>query len=531
MALKGVAKTDDTGVAVAVPVPDLDELREISQRWSLGLHDDELSVYQALIEGALGSYEYVDAMYDGSKPEAPDRSSYRPDDADNELGAWYVRCDLQDIDSGPLSGKTFAIKDNVAVAGVPMMNGSRIVEGYVPTIDATVVSRILAAGGRILGKSACEDLCFSGASHTCATGPIRNPWDTSRTSGGSSGGSGALVAAGEVDMAIAGDQGGSIRMPSAFCGNVGLKPTFGLVPYTGAYPIEWTIDHLGPIARNMDDLATFLTAIAGPDGNDPRQPHAPSGINYSDGMDDGIDGLKIGVVAEGFGWEGLSDPVSDALVEAAAGRLADAGAAVESVSVPEHRDALHVWNVIATDGAMWQMIRGNGYGMNYRGRFDPEQIEHTHRGWRAHAELTSKTLKFVLLCAEHTFSHTGGGAYARASNVRPKINAAVDAALADYDVLCYPTLPFPATKIPSSDAPIDEYVARALEMIPNTAVSNVTGNPDLTIPVAAGGGMPVGMSIVGRQWDERTLIRVGRAYEKLVGGFALSPMAKERLDG
>jgi len=314
------------GVAVAVPVPDLDELREISQRWSLGLHDDELSVYQALIEGALGSYEYVDAMYDGSKPEAPDRSSYRPDDADNELGAWYVRCDLQDIDSGPLSGKTFAIKDNVAVAGVPMMNGSRIVEGYVPTIDATVVSRILAAGGRILGKSACEDLCFSGASHTCATGPIRNPWDTSRTSGGSSGGSGALVAAGEVDMAIAGDQGGSIRMPSAFCGNVGLKPTFGLVPYTGAYPIEWTIDHLGPIARNMDDLATFLTAIAGPDGNDPRQPHAPSGINYSDGMPDGIYGTQSGVAAEGFARYGLRDPVSDSLVGADAARPAAHGA-------------------------------------------------------------------------------------------------------------------------------------------------------------------------------------------------------------
>ena len=139
----------------------------------------------------------------------PERPSYRPDDVDNELGAWYYRCDISESESGALAGKTFAIKDNSAVAGVPMMNGSRIVEGYVPLRDATVVARILEAGGRILGKSACEDLCFSGASHTCATGPIRNPWDTTRTAGGSSGGSGALVAAGEVDMAIAGDQGGS----------------------------------------------------------------------------------------------------------------------------------------------------------------------------------------------------------------------------------------------------------------------------------------------------------------------------------
>ena len=514
---------------MAIPAPELEELREISQRWGLEIGDGALAVFQALVAGALGSYHEVDAMYEASKPSAPDRSSYRPDDSDNELGAWYYRCDIQESDSGPLAGKTFAIKDNTTVGGVPMMNGSRTVEGYVPLRDATVVTRILAAGGRILGKSACEDLCFSGASHTCATGPIRNPWDTTRAAGGSSGGSGALVAAGEVDMAIAGDQGGSIRIPSSFSGDVGLKPTFGLVPYTGAYPIEWTIDHLGPIARNMTDLATFLTVIAGPDGNDPRQPHAPSGIDYTAGIDDGIEGLRVGVVAEGFGFEGLSDPDSDAKVETAANRLADAGAAVETISIPEHRDALHVWNVIATDGAMWQMIRGNGYGMNYRGLFDPELMEQTMRGWRSSAHLTSQTLKFVVLCAEHAFAHTGGAAYARASNVRPQINAAVDSALEDHDVLCYPTLPFPAKEIPSSDAPIDEYVARALEMIPNTAVSNVTGNPDLTIPVAGGEGMPVGMSIVGRQWDEATLIRVGRAYEKLVEGFALSPMAEANL--
>ncbi len=515
---------------MTIPVPDLDELKAISERWGLRLGDDQLAVFQTLIGGALGSYHHVDAMYDASKPAPPERHSYRPGDADNELGAWYYRCDVQEADSGPLAGKTFAVKDNTAVAGVPMMNGSRILEGYLPLRDATVVIRILEAGGRILGKSACEDLCFSGASHTCATGPIRNPWDTTRTAGGSSGGSGALVAAGEVDMAVAGDQGGSIRMPSAWCGNAGLKPTFGLVPYTGAYPIEWTIDHLGPVARNMTDLATFLTVIAGPDGNDPRQSHAPSGIDYGAGIDDGIEGLKVGVVAEGFGFEGLSDPDSDSLVETAANRLADAGAIVETISIPEHRDAIHVWNVIATDGAMWQMIRGNGYGMNYRGLFDPELMEHSLRGWKSNAHATAPTLKFVMLCAEHTIGRTGGAAYARASNVRPEINAAVDAALARHDVLCYPTLPFPAKEIPSSDATVDEYVARALEMIPNTAVSNVTGNPDLTIPVAGGEGMPVGMSIVGRQWDEPTVLRVGRAYERLVGGFALSSMAKTRIE-
>ena len=139
---------------------------------------------------------------------------------------------------------------------------------------------------------------------------------------------------------------------------------------------------------------------------------------------------------------------------------------VETVSIPEHLDALAVWNVIATDGAMWQMIRGNGYGMNYQGLFDPELMEQTLGGWRDHAATASQTLKFVMLCADHAFGHAGGASYGRAANVRPQISAAVDAALADHDVLCYPTLPFPAKEIPPADAPVDEYVARALEMIP-----------------------------------------------------------------
>lgn len=513
-----------------LPVPSTQQLQAISDQWRLQLSAKDLDVFRSLIEGALGSYARVDELYAAQRPEPPDRASYRPTDEENPLGAWYQRCSIREAEKGPLYGRTLAIKDNTAVAGIPMMNGSRIVEGYVPRVDATVVQRILDAGGEILGKSVCEDLCFSGASHTAATGPVRNPWDPTRTSGGSSSGSGALVAAGEVDMAIAGDQGGSVRMPSAFCGVCGIKPTFGLVPYTGAYPIESTIDHLGPIARTIDDLAALLDVIAGPDGKDPRQAGAPTeSVDYAAHLDAGIDGMRVGIVSEGFGWDGLSEDEVDATVETAALSLKQAGAKVSAVSIPRHRDALAVWNVIATEGAMWQMIRGNGYGMNYRGLFDPEQMEHSFNGWSLHAQEVSNTVKFVMLCAGYTIGAAGGSAYARAANVRPSINAAVDEALRDFDVLCYPTLPFRAKPIPPIDAPIDEYVARALEMIPNTAVSSVTGYPELTIPVALGIGLPVGISIVGKPWSESTLLRVGRAYERLVDGFALSPMATERL--
>ena len=161
------------------------------------------------------------------------RRRVRPRPEENRLGAWAWRVRIEGASSGPLVGRTVAIKDNVAVAGVPMHNGTALLDGYVPDEDATVVERVLDAGGTILGKAVCESLCFSGGSHTADSGPVRNPYDPARSTGGSSTGSAALVAAGEVDMAIGGDQGGSVRIPSCWSGIYGLKPTWGLVPYTG----------------------------------------------------------------------------------------------------------------------------------------------------------------------------------------------------------------------------------------------------------------------------------------------------------
>ena len=166
------------------------------------------------------------------------------------------------------------------MSGVPMMNGTSVLEGYVPDVDATIVTRILDAGGSVQGKSVCESLCFSGGSHTSDTGPVRNPHDHTRTTGGSSSGSAALVAAREVDLGIGGDQGGSIRIPASWCGIYGLKPTYGLVPYTGVFPIELTLDHTGPMARTAADVALLLEAIArGPTGwTLGRRPDCPGNL-------------------------------------------------------------------------------------------------------------------------------------------------------------------------------------------------------------------------------------------------------------
>src|SRR5438034_4237139 len=224
------------------------------------------------MSAGLESYRRIDQLTEPTLAvRYPRTGGYRPSADENPLNAWYQKCTIKGAPSGILAGKRIAIKDNVCVAGVPMMNGSSALEGYVPEFDATIVTRILDAGGEIVGKAVCEHLCFSGGSHTSDTGPVLNPHDHRRSAGGSSSGSAALVVAGECDMAIGGDQGGSIRIPSAWCGAYGLKPTYGLVPYTGVFPIELTLDHTGPIARTAADCALLLEAIAGEDGLDPRQ--------------------------------------------------------------------------------------------------------------------------------------------------------------------------------------------------------------------------------------------------------------------
>ncbi len=213
----------------------------------------------------------------------PRTPGYRPTGEENRLGAWYVKTTIEGAAEGKLKGKRVAIKDNVCIAGVPMMNGASTLEGYVPDIDATIVTRILDAGGTILGKSVCEYFCFSGGSHTSSSGPVHNPRRQGYSAGGSSSGSAALIAAGEVDLAIGGDQGGSIRIPAAYCGIYGMKPTHGLVPYTGVMPIELTIDHTGPMSATVADNALMLEVLAGPDGLDPRQ-HGVEAERYTEAL-------------------------------------------------------------------------------------------------------------------------------------------------------------------------------------------------------------------------------------------------------
>ena len=211
-----------------------------------------------------------------------------------------MKTEVRGAAHGPLSGKRIVLKDNICLAGVPMMNGASTLEGYVPDIDATIVTRILDAGGTIIGKAHCEYFCLSGGSHTSAHGPVHNPFKHGYSAGGSSSGCGALVGAGEVEMAIGGDQGGSIRMPAAYSGCYGMKATHGLVPSAGIMPIEATIDHAGPMTATVADNALLLEVIAGADGLDPRQYDVQvEKYSYTTGVGRGVSGMRIGLVKKG----------------------------------------------------------------------------------------------------------------------------------------------------------------------------------------------------------------------------------------
>lgn len=509
---------------MAVRPPDKDELDALARGYGMALGDAELGTYTVLVGGSFSSYDAVEELYAGMAPAPPAaREATRPDDADNPLGAWYVRTDIRGADHGPLTGRTLAVKDNIEVAGVPMMNGSHTLEGFVPGRDATVVSRLLEAGATVAGKAVCEDLCFSGGSHTSVTGPVRNPWDPTRTTGGSSSGSAALVASGQVDLALGGDQGGSIRMPSAFCGIVGHKPTHGLVPYTGAFPIELTLDHLGPMTRTVADAAAMLDAIAGRDGLDPRQPAGLQPERYVAALDGNVSGLRVGVLAQGFGWEELSEPGVDDTVRAAAGRLAELGIEVVDVDLPWHRHALHVWNVIATDGATVQMVDGNGYGHNWAGLYDPELIAYYGRRRRQTADRWSPTVTLVALAGRWSIEQEQSRHYAMARDLAFEVQRQYDAALADVDLLVLPTVPMVAPPIPAPDDPLEIRVARALEMIVNCAPFDVSGHPATSVPAGLSEGLPVGMMLVGERFADATCLRVAHAFEQLVGGFPAPP--------
>jgi amidase len=497
-------------MVVRLPTPE--QINHLAADFGLVLTEDEVTGFREAFKGPLASYGRLDELVAPAlAPVAPRSPGYRPPPSENRYGAWYWKTDIRTGSDGLLSGKRVAIKDNICVAGVPMMNGSALLEGYVPEIDATVVTRILDAGGTIAGKAACEDLCFSGASHTCATGVIRNPHNPAHSAGGSSGGSAALVASGEVPMALGGDQGGSIRTPSSWCGAYGLKPTWGLVPTTGSMPISYSVDHCGPICASVEDVARLLTVIAGHDGWDTRTIAARTG-HYMGALEKPARGLRVGVLREGFG-HAESDPAVDEKVRHAISALAKAGVESMEISVPWHLDGPHVWGGVILEGAAEMMLKGYGVGNNVQGYYPVSMQEALARGMGTRINDVSPTVKLVLILGEYMHRNYHGRYHSKAQNLRGLLRQAYDDALQKVDALAMPTIPFTATPIPPADASIGTIIDVALNMQANTCSFDVSGHPAFTVPCGRVNGLPVGLMLVGRHFEEATLIRLGAAIE------------------
>ena len=497
----------------SVKRPSLEQMKDIVSSLHMSMSDREIGEYMEVMEATFQAYDRLQQLPDNLPPvRYPRTPGYRPGAAENPLNAWAVKSEVRGAPYGPLAGKRVVLKDNVCLAGVPMMNGASTLEGYVPDIDATVVTRILDAGGTILGKAHCEYFCLSGGSHTSALGPVHNPYKHGFSAGGSSSGCGALIGAGEVEMGIGGDQGGSIRMPSCWSGCYGMKATHGLVPYTGVMPIEATIDHTGPMTRTVADNALLLEVIAGADGLDPRQ-YDVRVDKYTASLGRGVAGMRIGVVSEGFGHASSEQDV-DQKVRQGAERLRTLGAIVDDVAIPMHLDGPAIWTAIALEGLEMQMMHGNGMGFNWKGLYTTSLLD-AHANWRSRANELSRTLKISMLVGEYFVRHYRGHFYAKAQNLGRALRQAYDEALNRCDLLLMPTLPMKATPLPDQNAPLALYCQRGFEMLPNTCPFDVTGHPAMSIPCGMSQGLPIGLMLVAKHYGESTIYRAAHAFEQL----------------
>lgn len=492
--------------------PSADDLRRLAAANHFEMTNEELDAYLSIIPDmftALDSLEQAPSNLPTITYRERDPGK-RPVRQEDPLNAIVRRCSVKGATSGKLAGKRLGIKDNVCIAGIPMTCASLVLEGYVPDIDATIITRILDAGGEITAVLNMDNFAFSGGGDTSAYGPTRNPHNPDHLAGGSSGGSGAALAYNDIDMTIGGDQGGSIRIPASWCGVAGLKPTHSLVPYTGIVGIDPTFDHTGPMARSVADVALLLEVIAGKDPLDPRQYEVPV-QPYTQALGKDIRGVRLGVVKEGFGTP-VSEPDVDAKVRDAVKAFQELGAVVQEVSIPAHTDGGGItWALIAE--GMAALVYGHGVGHHWKGLYNESLANALGKSLKAQAQDLPYQVKFVVMLGSYLNQAYHGRLYAKAQNQRRALRAAYDAVLDKVDVLVMPTTTSKAHRYDPKRS-IKDFIAHGWNMLDNTAPFDMTGHPSLSVPCGKSQGLPVGLMLTGRHFDDATLIRVGHAFEQ-----------------
>jgi aspartyl-tRNA(Asn)/glutamyl-tRNA(Gln) amidotransferase subunit A len=402
----------------------------------------------------------------------------------------------------PLAGVPIAVKDVLVTKGVRTTAGSKLLEKFVPPYDATAVSRLEAAGAVVLGKTNCDEFAMGSSNENSAYGPVRNPRDRGRVPGGSSGGSAASVAAGTSVAALGSDTGGSIRQPAAFCGVVGLKPTYGRVSRYGLIAFASSLDHVGPITRTVRDAAILLQQMAGHDELDSTSATVPV-PDYLAEMEKPVRGLRVGVAKEYFG-EGLDAEVR-AAVEKAIEKLAQAGCEVAPVSLPHTAYAIPAYYIIAPAEASANLARYDGvrYGFRARGASLSEMYRRTRdQGFGAEVK------RRILL---GTYSLSAGyydAYYRKAQKVRALVARDFEQAFQKVDAVVAPTTPTPAFKLgEKADDPLAMYLADIY-----TVTANLAGVPAISVPCGSSrAGLPIGVQVMGRPFEEGTVLRLGKA--------------------
>ena len=418
--------------------------------------------------------------------------------------------------AGPLAGVPMQLKDNMATRGVTTTCASQMLEGFVPPYDATVTRSLAEAGAVLLGKGNMDEYAMGSSNETSAYKPVHNPWDLERVPGGSSGGPAAAVAAGLAPYALGSDTGGSIRQPASLCGIVGLKPTYGLVSRYGLIAFASSLDQIGPLTRTVEDAALVMNAIAGHDPADSTS--IPGGsVDYTEGLRDGVRGLRIGVVPEYFG-EGIDQEVARVTREAIA-QLEALGAEVDwDVPLPHSRAALAVYYVLAPSECSANLARYDGVKYGFSDQDAP--------GMRAALEATREggfgtEVKRRIMMGTYALSAGYYDAYyKKAQQVRTLIRREFDAAFERVDVLVTPTAPTTAFKLGEIQDPV---VMHANDVC--TVPANIAGIPGISVPcgflegpsTGSGGVLPVGLQLLGPHLSERTLLRAAHAYEQAAG--------------
>lgn len=489
--------------------PSKAEIRELGQRLYLNLNHNEIEFFQKELGEALEVYgtlnKYDRIVPDQQQPKYKRRGGYRS--SDDPYNTWISRCEINGADEGPLTGLDIAIKDNICVAGIEMTCGSRVMEGYVPDIDATIVRWLLDSGGRIIGKTNMDDMAFTPEGAPSAFGPIRNPHDDNYLAGGSSGGSATAVATEQADIAIGSDQGGSVRIPAAHCGVVGHKPTHGLVPYTGGIGLEYTIDHYGLLATDIQSVALTLSVIAGKDPYDPRQPADVPVEDYTKALEADVDDLSIGILREGFEHDAADPEVNDRVRTVLDG-LEDAGAMCEEVSVPMHDDAFDIHFACLAEGLLGT-VDGEGVGRDRSGWFNASWVESFGKFRRSYGDTFPPGVKLTLLLGAYMSETHHSRFYPHAMNLRTKLTEEYNSLFETYDLLAMPTTPQTASEY---DPECDYYKMiseKGLIHLRNTCPFNRSGHPAISVPVEPLDGLPVGLMFVGGHFEDGIVLNAG----------------------